>query len=155
MPVSAKISIDYREFTEMKDRILRIAHVRNRIAKLSADIILKEATKNAPQDRTNKSRSKKGLKLRKSGEVKKTGDAQFEISFTRVRKGSSFNIALWLHEPWMFKRSSYTPSDKNPRVGPRYLSRAYEDNEKKIVGTFDFAVEEYLAYTSKWKPKTE
>jgi len=146
MPISAKITIDYREFADLKDRILRIGIVRNRIAKQSADLILKEAKLNAPHDISNKSRSRKGGKLRLSGEIKKVGDASFEIRFTRVNKKtkSSFDIALWLHEPWLFQRSSYTPSDPNPRVGPRYLSRAYEDNEEKITGNFSTELDAYL-----------
>ena len=140
MAIRASFVVDYHQFTEMKDRILRIGHMRDRAAKAAADFILREAILNAPHAPHGANQ------LRLSGNSKRVGDATYEITFTRSVQRSDyvFDVALWLHEPWLFTRTSYTPSDPSPRIGPRYLSRAFEDNEGRIPGEFSLLLEDYL-----------
>lgn len=130
MAIAASISVDYRDFTDFKNKVYRFKHVRDKQAEKEAQLIRHEATLNAPHDTG---------RLRRSGTIQKLDAGKYSISFSRYRNRRSserFDVAKWLHDPEKFLRSSYTPSDPNPRVGPKYLQRAWEDNLSEIEGRF-------------------
>ena len=103
--------------------------MRERFVEKSSHLILAEARLNAPI---------RSGELRDSGEIRRTTrSAQTTtdtITFSRVAPGPGyiFDVAKWTHDPEEFPRDGYTPSSPDPRVGPKYLLRAYEAHSAEL-----------------------
>lgn len=135
MSVKANIHIDYSEVSDLRKRnAAHLPRVRNAMARRMAEFIRDEAIIRAPFDAQNMTQGH----LRDQISVRQNGMNNYTIEAERVNPNDGFDVALWTHE------AVYTPSEKGPLVGRRYLARAVEDNQAGLDGVVANFMDDYL-----------